>query len=506
MRPTLPIGLATLAALSVAAAAGAQPLGTFRWQLQPYCNVVTVVVTQVGGVYRVEGTDDQCGASSRASVIGTAFQNPNGSIGLGLNIVAAPGGTAAPVDATIGLATLSGTWRDGAGLSGTFAFTPGASTGGGPRPAAAGAIPPVIQLRGDGGLLAGGQLDIGTIPATGAGTRMMWHPRKAAFRAGKVSAGQWDEAQVGFLSTAFGQNSQASGFAAVAMGNGAVAMGEDSVALGQFPSASGSGSVALNTATVASGPSAIATGYGTVASGARSTAMGQTTTASGGSATALGTGTTASGYASLAGGSFSAAIGTDSLAFGVGAEAGGVESVALGRGARTTTAAVGSFMFADRSSGDPFQSNAPNEFGARFAGGYYFYTRADLGTGVALAASGSSWAALSDVNAKANFREVDGEELLGKLARIPVREWNYKAQDPAIRHIGPTAQDFRAAFGVGDFPLRINTIDADGVALAGVQALDARTRALQAENEVLREAVAALRRDLDALARDGGWR
>ena len=42
--------------------------------------------------------------------------------------------------------------------------------------------------------------------------------------------------------------------------------------------------------------------------------------------------------------------------------------------------------------------------------------------------------------------------------------------------MGPTAQDFRAAFGLGDFPLRINTVDADGVALAGVKALDARTR------------------------------
>ncbi len=73
--------------------ADAQPLGTFRWQLQPYCNVLTVVVTQVGAVYRVEGTDDQCGAATAASVIGTAFPNPNGSIGFGLNVVAAPGGT-----------------------------------------------------------------------------------------------------------------------------------------------------------------------------------------------------------------------------------------------------------------------------------------------------------------------------------------------------------------------------------------------------------------------------
>ena len=53
-----------LAALTLLpAAADAQSLGTFRWQLQPYCNVVTLAVTQVGGIYRVEGTDDRCGAA-----------------------------------------------------------------------------------------------------------------------------------------------------------------------------------------------------------------------------------------------------------------------------------------------------------------------------------------------------------------------------------------------------------------------------------------------------------
>ena len=48
MRSTLVTGLATLAALIVAVAAEAQSLGTFRWQLQPYCNVITVTVVQDG--------------------------------------------------------------------------------------------------------------------------------------------------------------------------------------------------------------------------------------------------------------------------------------------------------------------------------------------------------------------------------------------------------------------------------------------------------------------------
>ncbi len=124
-----------IVALAIPAVVSAQPLGTFRWQLQPYCNVVSLTVTQVGAQYRVEGTDDQCGAGrDLASAIGMAFQNPDGTIGFGLTIVVAPGGAAVNIDAEISLATLSGTWRDSTGATGTFAFRTGAGTGGTPRP------------------------------------------------------------------------------------------------------------------------------------------------------------------------------------------------------------------------------------------------------------------------------------------------------------------------------------------------------------------------------------
>jgi hypothetical protein len=75
---------------------------------------------------------------------------------------------------------------------------------------------------------------------------------------------------------------------------------------------------------------------------------------------------------------------------------------------------------------------------------------------------------------------------------MPVTEWSYKAQNPGIRHIGATAQDFYAAFGLGEDPLRIGTLDADGVALAGIRGLEARTRALQDEVETLRRRLDAL--------------
>lgn len=485
-RRCLACALVALAALAGAVQADAQVLGTFRWQLQPYCNVVALVVTQVGGVYRVDGADDQCGAATSASVTGTAFQNPNGSIGLGLNVVTTPGGMASSVDATIALASLSGTWRGPGGTSGSFVFTPGAPTPGSPRPLPAAAVPPAISLLSGGSFVAAA---VGTagIPASGPGARMMWYAHKEAFRSGYVTAGQWDDANVGRFSTAVGLNTLAQGSASVAGGNGARAGGMHSVAFGEAATATGRASVAFGWNTTATGDTSTALGYSSMASGVLSLATGGFTTAS--------------GRSSFAGGEESVAAGNSSLAFGFGANAAGHHSVALGSYAGTTAAATGSFVFADLSSSSPFASTAPNEFGARFAGGFYLYTKADLSTGVALAPNGSSWAALSDANVKENFRDVDGEDLLARLARVPVREWNYKAQDAAFRHMGPTAQDFRAAFGLGDFALRINTIDADGVALAGVKALDSRTRALQEENNVLRQALDALVRRIEQLER-----
>ncbi|MGE0463981.1 MAG: hypothetical protein AB7Q16_21650 [Vicinamibacterales bacterium] len=133
------VGLGLLAAHS---AASAQPLGVFQWQIQPFCNVIRLDVTQEGGLFTLRGTDDQCGLPQQAGVVGLAFQNPDGTIGFGLTIVTAPGGVAVHLDAAISLSSLSGTWRDSAGNTGAFVFTPGAGQGGPPRPAPVTTIPP----------------------------------------------------------------------------------------------------------------------------------------------------------------------------------------------------------------------------------------------------------------------------------------------------------------------------------------------------------------------------
>jgi hypothetical protein len=127
----------TLAAALVAVAAGpsplaAQHLGVFNWQLEPFCNNLTLGVTQQGAIYTIDGFDDQCGAPQRAPLAGTATVNPDGTIGFGLHVVTVPGGRGVDLDARIALPSLGGTWRDSLGNVGTFAFN--ARTGGLPRP------------------------------------------------------------------------------------------------------------------------------------------------------------------------------------------------------------------------------------------------------------------------------------------------------------------------------------------------------------------------------------
>ncbi len=121
--------------LLAAPRADAQSLGTFTFQQSPYCNVITVAITQNGAQYTLDGTDNQCGAPQLASAVGTAFVNPDGTVGLGVTIVSTPGGNPVYLDATISPVTGNGTWRDRSGASGPFLLVTGPVSGS-PRPPA----------------------------------------------------------------------------------------------------------------------------------------------------------------------------------------------------------------------------------------------------------------------------------------------------------------------------------------------------------------------------------
>lgn len=88
----------------------------------------------------------------------------------------------------------------------------------------------------------------------------------------------------------------------------------------------------------------------------------------------------------------------------------------------------------------------------------------------------------SDRNAKENFAPVDPQEILAKVAALPISRWNYK-EDTDNPHLGPMAQDFKAAFGTGADDRHIATVDADGVALAAIQGLNQK---LERENAALK--------------------
>jgi hypothetical protein len=106
----------------------------------------------------------------------------------------------------------------------------------------------------------------------------------------------------------------------------------------------------------------------------------------------------------------------------------------------------------------------------------------------------------SSLHRKENRRPVDGEVVLAKLADLPVETWNYRTDDPAIRHMGPMAQEFYAAFGLGIGEEYLAPLDANGVALAASKALltrvetaDRQIEALAVENEMLAAENKALR-------------
>lgn len=321
-----------------------------------------------------------------------------------------------------------------------------------------------VAFNGIDGFVAAGVFGQGAIPAAGSGVRMMWYPRKAAFRVGGVGT-TWDDASIGTYSFSAGLNTTASGVASVALGGGAVASGASAVALGNNSLASGDQSFAF-------GIGSSATAVSSIAFFGDATAVG---------AIAMGISATASADGSVALGAWNNASGTGSVALGTGANA----------------IHTGSFVYAD--SYGTLYSTQDNQFMVRATGGTVFYTDVLENNGVELFPGGGAWANISDRNRKENFVRLDGEDVLARLSGVAVTSWNYKTQDRLIRHIGPMAQDLHAAFGMGESELHINTIDIDGINMAAVQAVALRTDVLRARVATLESENAALRERLDRI-------
>ena len=243
---------------------------------------------------------------------------------------------------------------------------------------------------------------------------------------------------------------------------------------------------------VAGGTSNLVTStWGTVCGGTQNEATGFGFSTVGGGVYNWVTGSTAV----IAGGGYNTASGSTSTI------PGGAWNVAAGNnsfaaGTRAIASHDGSFVWGDAFDDSPNPStkisSAENEFNVYASGGTRVFSSSDGSTGVLLAPGAGSWTTVSDRNAKENVEPVDGRAVLEQLASIPISTWNYEAQDDSVRHMGPMAQDFHAAFGLGLGDTSIDTIDPDGVALAAIQGLHELVETQRAEIEQLRERVATL--------------
>jgi hypothetical protein len=298
-------------------------------------------------------------------------------------------------------------------------------------------------------------------------------------------------------------------------------------------------------ATVSGGEHNVASGsHATVGGGLYNTASGYASTVSGGggfddvigaplsnhatgffSAVGGGVSNAADGFgATVGGGENNAASGEDAVvsggllnsASGLSATVpGGEGNVAAGDysfagGRRAKADHQGAFVWAD--STDPeLHSERNDQFRVRANGGVRLDVNGgwvkiwqapngrllDSSTGAYLS-QGGTWTNASGRDQKENLAPVDGLEVLLRLAKLPIATWNYKAEDPSIRHIGPMAEDF-AVFGVGQDNEHIGTVDADGVSLAAIQGLYQLSQAQAAQIRQLEEKNADLEGRLAAL-------
>ena len=136
-----------------------------------------------------------------------------------------------------------------------------------------------LVIAGTDGFISSGTIGDGdTLSIEGAGTRMLWFPKKSAFRVGTVGSTQWDADSIGDYSFATGYNTMALGENSTAMGYNSIAYSEKSTAIGYNANASGYAALSLGFTSNAMGDASVAIGRSNTAVGNRSTAMGLHTT------------------------------------------------------------------------------------------------------------------------------------------------------------------------------------------------------------------------------------
>lgn len=397
------------------------------------------------------------------------------------------------VGSSIGGGSSSTAEGDYATISGGFINLTGAlyaTVGGGTNNNAASSFS-VISGGGDNavnagsGSIGGGRYNrvaaaFGTIGGGGAATSP--NGNRVLDEYGTVGGGQNNQAGDGFGTTSD------RAFATVGGGLSNTASGYGSVISGGF-----SNTASGEYSSITGGTDNSATGTRSIVSGGSNSASGPYSTVGGGQGNSVnGThGTVGGGHNNTASGSYSAVPGGQSNT------ASGNYSLAAGR--QASAIHPGAFVWAD-SQGVALTSPGANTFTARAAGGFWLGTDGtpDLPTDTFLNTStgatlttGGVWTNASDRALKAGFAPVDTQAVLAGVLALPITTWHYTAEGAQIRHLGPVAQDFYAAFGLGASDTGIGTVDADGVALAAIQGLNATLRAELATKDAQITALAA---------------
>ncbi|MBL8521216.1 MAG: tail fiber domain-containing protein [Betaproteobacteria bacterium] len=395
---------------------------------------------------------------ARVAYFETTANSPNIALGHPQNVAGGAG--------VVG-ATVSGGGNAGTANAATSFF---ATVGGGERNTASG----------DRAVVSGGLFNVATgIRATIAGGE----ENQASGGRASISGGYLNTAAGFNAAVGGGTQNDAGGFAATVAGglnNNAVVGDYQSIGGGRNNTASNTdAAIGGGSGNTANGAAAFVGGGSTnVASGSSGVVAGGNSNNVSGAASAIG-----GGQFNSAGGFFSTVPG------GQNNTANGDYAFAAGRRAKAN--ATGSFLFADSTDAD-FTGTVANAFAVRATGGTYFYSNAAFTTGCSIVAGGGAWSCTSARETKRDFVALDGLDILARVAALPMTSWRYKSEESKARHIGPMAEDFRAAFGLGDSDKSINVFDASGVALAAIQGLHRLVKDKDAE-------IAALKRDLAAI-------
>ena len=327
------------------------------------------------------------------------------------------------------------------------------------------------------------------------------------------ASNDWDTVSGGYYNSAGGQMVTVSG------GGNNTASGDFSTVGGGYTNLAANGSATVaggynniasgNVSAVGGGQLNLASGqFATVAGGANNTASGDFSFAAGNQAQALHQGSFV--WADDNGGSFaSTGINQFSVRAGGGVQLAGNTSIFFGASTRqmlnlyTTLYGVGVQTL------DLYFRTDPSGGFSWFKGGTHSDTQYAPGTGgtevMRLDSGGNlktltgTIASLSDRNAKTAFASVNSQDVLARVAALPISTWRYKAADASQRHIGPMAQDFYAAFNVGLDDKSICTVDADGVAMAAIQGLNQKLNEKDTEIQDLKRQNESIAKQLNQL-------